>query len=663
MAPPFQYENYNSPFANTIAQLLAHQGDPQALAAQQVAAANARAGEISAQAWGGAVQNIAQAGGNAVQQVLRQQEIAPKLATEKIALANLQQQQRGKQYLDTLLAGDQLQPGQEGPHLPSVYDPQTKLYDIPAVTQQLSSAGYGASAADLIKNAQNINDGVVAGQQLKIKLDQQNALLRGDYAHTVLTMAGKTGQAPLEVMDGLVKIGTPGITPDQYAQNIRPQFASLSPEQQTAQLNGMMDQAAPFDKGETLAEGAVHVDRWGRITAKGLDKPMTRVELGILATDPTKTPDQREAAAAALKAAFPQATPTRSAELLAKDAYARSLNLPGVTKAEDLSDAQLQAFTSREMGQQVSKQTQINQNTRLFDVAHPLPVASIRIDQAVSDRLATQPAWWTDPNRPVGPDQDTVDPKLGLSPAGLFQAAQTYLMTGKFPQARGTGLNMQTQRDAILNKVGALARETGLDQPVLEALYRNNAASLGAQQKTADSVSSFMATADRNADIMKPFIDQIPDLNSPYLNKPLRELTQQGLGNVDLAKFHTIIRSVQNEYARIISQPNLSGILTDAAREEAKQLIDPNATVPQILASIQTLKAEGNNRLVSLADQIKTIQARMQNPGTTQTPVHTPSPPPPSAPPRPGYIRVIGPNNQEADAPAGQALPAGWRPK
>lgn len=277
----------------------------------------------------------------------------------------------------------------------------------------------------------------------------------------------------------------------------------------------------------------------------------------------------------------------------------------------------------------------------------PIPAASVTIHND-NAKVPTLPTWALDDSRPTGPEGNKLDPTVRMTPNGLFQAAQTYIATGQFPPtARGSDPIAQNTRAAITSKVGAISASSGMDEPALRAFYKSNAASLGQQQKMQDSVQGFMATADKNAALLQESLKKIPDIGIPVFNKPLRSFVQNVAGNKDLSQFATYLQSVQNEYARIISQPNLAGQLTDSARHEAEALLDPKATVPQILASVDALQKEGNNRLVSVGEQIKRIQGRMQNV-------------PAAAAQTSGVIYAKDPQGNVHQAAAGTALPAGW---
>ena len=133
-------------------------------------------------------------------------------------------------------------------------------------------------------------------------------------------------------------------------------------------------------------------------------------------------------------------------------------------------------------------------------------------------------------------------------------------------------------------------------------------------------MSAYIATADKNAELLLNILDKIPDGDVTLLNSVARSAQQKLGGNVDMAEFNTYLKSVSNEYARIISQPNLTGVLTNNARAEAASLLPENASVGQIRASLRALMAEGKNRVTSISDAVKTLQSSM-----TRNPTVTPS--------------------------------------
>lgn len=244
----------------------------------------------------------------------------------------------------------------------------------------------------------------------------------------------------------------------------------------------------------------------------------------------------------------------------------------------------------------------------------PIPPASLIINDQRNAGL-NLPAWALDDSRPSGPEGNQLDPTIKKTPNGLYQDAINFINSGQYPPTgRGNDATAIAQRAAIDSKVGAIAAKAGVDVSTLRATFRANAGSLNATQKSSDAVQAFMSTADKNAALLETSLKKMPDTGSPLLNKPLRAFETSVVGDPNMAPIATYLRSVTNEYAKIVSQPNLSGVLSDSARKETEVLLNPNATVQQMIGSLRALNAEGNNRLTSLGDQIQRIQSRMQGP-------------------------------------------------
>jgi hypothetical protein len=228
----------------------------------------------------------------------------------------------------------------------------------------------------------------------------------------------------------------------------------------------------------------------------------------------------------------------------------------------------------------------------------------------LADKL---PAWALDDSRPAGPDGNTLDRQIMRTPNGLYQDAVTLIQTGKYPQqARGSDQLATLQRAALDAKVGAISASSGMDVPQLRAFFDANKASLTAQQKVFDTAAGNIATADRNAALLAKALEKMPEAGSPILDQPLRAFTTKVVGDPVMSPIATYLASVQSEYGKLInSASGGASVLSDSARHEAQALIDPNATVAQMLASVEALKTEGGNRLLSIGEQIKTIQGRM----------------------------------------------------
>jgi len=250
------------------------------------------------------------------------------------------------------------------------------------------------------------------------------------------------------------------------------------------------------------------------------------------------------------------------------------------------------------------------------------PQASVVLNAGINTALENIPEWAMTANRPESvPESNKIDKNIGLSPNSLYQGAVTFIDSGAFPPTgRGNTALSVAARSAIQAKVGAIASEAGMDVPEFRAVYAANRDALKKLTSSQSTVSAYIATADKNADQLLAILDKIPDSNVTLLNSAARSAQQKLGGNVDMAEFNTYLKSVSNEYARIISQPNLTGVLTNDARREAALLLPSNASVGQIRASLRALKSEGQNRVTSISDAVKSLQSSM-----TRNPRITPS--------------------------------------
>jgi hypothetical protein len=370
--PGFTYQGFQNPFAGTIGELMQRGPAAQAAAVQQIGEARARAAEASGHAWAGAAHDIGQTVAGSLRDLMdpRRQLEAQQLEIGKLRLGEAQALQAGQGQVDTMMRGDQLPAGEAGPRAPSYLD-ERGLFKIPEMSAALAASGRAHLAPELLKGAEQINQSITEHQAQTQKLGQTQALLVGDLADGALKL-GKIGMPLLSAMDFVVQpaLATKSIDPQQYAR-IRQQIEALPPDQQEAALNTFRDAAAKLDKGDTLAEGAKHIDRYGRTEAANAPKvPLpTRASLAATANDPTKTPAERDTAAKALAALTP--TPKRTDAELALDAYAVSI---GKTKAEDLTHGDRLVYERERAKFTSDTQFQQHMRERAYDNAHPAPV-------------------------------------------------------------------------------------------------------------------------------------------------------------------------------------------------------------------------------------------------------------------------------------------------
>jgi hypothetical protein len=603
----FVYQPYQNPYVNSISQLIARQGEIPAQAALAAGNAQANAAVQSGQAIGGAIQSIGQIPQQMQQmkqQQLQQEAIATRTAIEKQQLANAQRVQAAQQRINEL-ASD-----------PSVFN-DDGTFNLKGIAGKMSSMPGGAAGPvqppDLTTIASIIdplNEHIAKARDSREKWenDKQNALAR--IASTAYTLGAPNAQQPNGSYVEHAQVGLAAalksglINQDEANKFLVPLIENPQSAPQLLQVIAAHNTLAPIKKGKD-EELLDPLNPQRVLVGPTATPPKTRAELAADAANPN-SPTQKQSATA-LDLMTPPKEPTPKA--LQRESVMLD-GKPAIVQVDPDPAAKVKVFdlTGKPIDNAAAR-------------VKPIPPAAIQVQNMVGGALQNLPEWATDDSRPgKGPESNKVDSKVRMTPNGLYQAATNYIATGQYPPTgRGNDESAQLVRTAINSKVGAIAASAGMDVPALRAFYKSNAASLAQQQKSYDSVQGFMATADRNADLLDQTLAKIPDSGVPVFNGPLRDLAKKFGGSPEVSQFSTYLKSVQNEYARIISQPNLAGQLTDSARKEAEQLIDPNATVQQIMASLQALRNEGSNRLTSIGEQIQRIQSRIGG-GQNQTP-------------------------------------------
>jgi hypothetical protein len=597
---PFQYTPYRNEFAGTIGELMRAGPEAQARAAIAIGNAQAQGAVQAGNAWAGGIQNIAQAATGAASQIAKEREEAP-IRAQQAELRTLQlgEAKRQASSADQLAAMKR----QVGGYLndPDVINPDG-TFNLGGMTKKLSGplpngASGPTETPDITALAgllEPINQHITqARESQRVYAEHQtNALAR--LASGVLTLGAPSAAQPEGAYLSYATVGVAaavkaGLMTQPQADQFLAQVAA-DPERA---LKGaaMRSTVAPIKLGkdDRLVSG---IDPTQTIVGATPD-PADKYKGSYTGPDGIRRYADGTPITGQVMAPQPPAKAAPAAGSF-EDYVTRAAALAGKTVAQ-LSPADIELARKK------------------YQQADDRPQASVTIRNETNNALANLPAWALDDTRPTGPEANAVDPVIGRTPNGLYQDAVTLIQTGAYPSmgrtndARGVAL-----RTAIDAKVGAIAASSGMDVPQLRAFFKSNQASLTAQQKLYDAAAANIATADRNADLLAEALTKMPDSGSPLLNQSLRAFQARVAGDPAMAAIGTYLASVQNEYGKLItSASGTSAALTEGARHEAQNLINPDATVKQMLASIAALKAEGGNRLLSTGDQIKLISGRM----------------------------------------------------
>ena len=169
--------------------------------------------------------------------------------------------------------------------------------------------------------------------------------------------------------------------------------------------------------------------------------------------------------------------------------------------------------------------------------------------------------------------------------------------------------SIQRERIAVMKEAGV----TSEDVVSGRAGFKADSASLNKITPQYDAITSFDKTAIRNGKILVELADKVDTTGVPVVERWIRAGRKSIGGDPDVAKFDAQMNLYRAEAARILTQPNLTGVLTDTARKEMEHVIGNSASATQIREVVSLLERDFNNRKETLEEQIGAIRARMRS--------------------------------------------------
>lgn len=236
-----------------------------------------------------------------------------------------------------------------------------------------------------------------------------------------------------------------------------------------------------------------------------------------------------------------------------------------------------------------------------------------------------------------------------LSEDAIRILGDNFANTGSMP-AFGMGKQATINRQKVFNYVGD--RYKNLDLAGQRAMFTSVQGALSDVTKKSANINAFEDTALKNLRGFLVDAKKVVDSGSPMLNKGLRWTADNIWGSDQVAAFNAGKTVTIPEFARILSSPNASGVLSDSARKEIEEIVKGNGTYKQMYRVAQTLVQDADNRRTSYDAEIKSLTDMI------------------SAPPRefqnkpvtPGFTLMRGPKGDIVEVPdnqVGKALAQG----
>jgi len=212
---------------------------------------------------------------------------------------------------------------------------------------------------------------------------------------------------------------------------------------------------------------------------------------------------------------------------------------------------------------------------------------------------------------------DSGEPSVSLTPEGLDMAARVYGQTGMTPSL-GMGKSGANTRVSAINRAAELF--PGANVVENKVATAADAKSLAGLQVLYDNATAFENTALANSKVLLTAMQKIRSTNSPLLNKPLRSIDKNALNPEEMAAYNTALAVVQPEFAKLLSSPAATGVLTDASQKEAKALLDGSYSLRSMARAIKVLYGDAENKRKAYQGQVDAVHGRIQKRGAPTRP-------------------------------------------
>ena len=226
----------------------------------------------------------------------------------------------------------------------------------------------------------------------------------------------------------------------------------------------------------------------------------------------------------------------------------------------------------------------------------------------------------------------------GWTDQQLNYQADLYNKTGQLP-SYGFGHDATVIRSAITKRAADRAASSGQSPGELVAGRADVKAlgqTLGVLEKQKAAIDSFENTAIANGKVLNKLVDKVDKTGTPVIERWLRAGQREIAGDADVNNFNAQMHLYRNEVAKIMTNPNLTGVLTDTARREGEDFLGGNISADMLHKLIPLLDADMGRRKGAINAEIASVKSQM---GGTSTGAVTTAPDNPSEEmPEPGTI-------------------------
>lgn len=176
----------------------------------------------------------------------------------------------------------------------------------------------------------------------------------------------------------------------------------------------------------------------------------------------------------------------------------------------------------------------------------------------------------------------------------------------------GRGVQGAKDLRAIINKMGEnLEGKSGPGLADRRARFNSDRRSLDQIVPKYDAITAFENSAIAQGKVLVGLAQKVDTTGMPVMERWIRAGRKSIAGDEDVSEFHAQIYLFRAEAAKILTNPNLTGVVTDTARKEVEDFLPDKASAKQIERVVKRLEADFILRKTTMADQIQEIKDRM----------------------------------------------------
>lgn len=202
----------------------------------------------------------------------------------------------------------------------------------------------------------------------------------------------------------------------------------------------------------------------------------------------------------------------------------------------------------------------------------------------------------------MGPGGDNAP----LNPTAVDILSDYYAATGELP---GMGQD-RTQRTQILNafadKVKAIGGD-GTDFALHAADFKANRASLLDTVKRRTTIASFEGQVEDALTLAQTQADKALSNTGFATTNKIANWYKKETQDPEFRGLSNAVKTVTNEYARVISGATNNGITSDAAREHAESMLSEADSPVSFKAAVKVLRAEMDYRIKNIDKEINRL--------------------------------------------------------